>query len=207
MEEKINRAGDFIVSELGWTITRVKEGYIRINVISREKPPDKLLNSYQYENRFRKELEKYKPIERIDLIVNSPGGVVDSAFGMLAALYDRKKCKGRVLIDGWCGSAATLVAFGCKAPVFITPTAKVKTHLPKAMVMANKGGVWNSYQKLAKLSTVNMITAVYRGKCKKKRSEIRKWMEEEKCFSSAEAIEAGLCDYLMTRSEFEQGGQ
>lgn len=195
-----------MVSELRWSITQVRQGYIRIVVNSGEKPPNKLLNSYQYEDRFKKDLEKYGKIEKIDLIIHSPGGVVDSAFGMLAALYNMKKCNGRVLIDNYAGSAATIVAFALKAPVYIVPTGKIKVHMPKTMVMANKGGVWRNYQKLSKLSTVNMITAIYRGKCKKKRSEIRKWMREEKCFGALEAMENKLVDGVMTRTDFDKTG-
>jgi len=193
-----------MVSELRWSIFQIKEGHIRIIINSGERPPDKLANSYTYENRFRKSLQKYGEIKKIDLIINSPGGVIDSAFGILAGLYDLKKCNGRVLIDNYAGSAATVVAFGCKAPVYIVPTGRIKVHLPKAMVMANKGGIWTTYQKLSKLSTVNMITAVYRGKCHKKRSEIRKWMEESRCFTALEAMEAGLVDGVMTREDFNK---
>ena len=194
-------------SELQWTIRKVGDGYIRITVNTGQKPPDKIMNSYGYEARFRKDLKKYGKIERIDLIINSPGGAIDSAYGMLAALYDLKKCKGRVLIDNYAGSAATIVAFGCKAPAYIVPGGRIMVHMPKSAVFAGRGGIWTTYQKLAKRSAVNMIAAIYRGKCKKKRKEILEWMEYNRTMKDWETIEEGLCDGIMTRAEFEKGGQ
>ena len=192
-------------SELQWKVRKIKDGYIRITVNTGQKPPDKIMNSYGYEARFRKDLKRYGKIDRIDLIINSPGGAVASAYGMLAALYDLKKCHGRVLIDDYAGSAATIVAFGCKAPVFIVPGGRIMVHMPKAVMTAGKGGIWATYERLAKRSAVNMIAAIYRGKCKKKRKEILEWMENNRLMKDWECMEEGLCDGIMTRAEFEKG--
>lgn len=201
-----------MATELGWNLTRRKQGdrvTLKINIYSKEIPPNKALgNALSYENKFLKHLRAAGEYDRVEIYINSGGGAIDSAWGMVQALYSIKK-PGRILVDNYCGSAATMILCGMKCPAYMVPGGRIKVHMPAVAVFKRKDGKWTVYQRIANAITVNNMTAFYRSRVKRKKSrrEIREWMEAGKCFTAEEALENGLIDGIMTRLEFEKGGQ
>ena len=76
-----------MMAELGWTITRLKNGGIRLAVKSVSKPVEKLLlNRREYFNRFMQNLKVAEEYGEIRIVIDSTGGSLASACGMLQAL-------------------------------------------------------------------------------------------------------------------------
>ena len=192
--------------ELKWTLLKRPGGVLSAMVTSVEKPPDKFLkNAIEYESRFRKELEAAAPFDRINLIIDSPGGSVASAEGMSAAVLARK-CPIRILIDGRCYSAATIVAYGTAAPVCITSGSRIMFHMPRVLGCKKLGGVWTVVYQWTKLATVNYMLSIYRSKSKQlSRPELKKMMETGAYMSADEAIRKGFADRLTTLDAFLRG--
>lgn len=198
-----------MVSELSWKTYMRPGGILRVFVTSVAKNPDKLLrDAREYEKRFLRDLDGIRqPVSRVDFYFDSVGGAVNSAQGMLSAIYRRfGKTPGRVLIDGMCGSAATIVAFGIGGPAYITERSTILIHRPKMLDCMRRGGIWAIQEKAGKSATVRIMLEAYRGKTKRPRKEIRKWIDEGRRFSPGDACEAGLCERIMSRAEFESIG-
>lgn len=197
------------VGVLKWTLLMQPGMILRVFITSVSKTPDKLLNNArEYEKRFMKELEYISDVNRVDVYIDSHGGVVNSALGMLSALYKHfGSVPCRVLIDGECGSAATIVAFGVNGPVYITPRSQVYLHMPKMLSCMRRGGIWNITEAIGKNNTLQIMLAAYRSKTKQPRHLIRKWIRDSRRFNAKEACEAGFCDSVMTRGDFEKGNR
>lgn len=189
------------MQELKWSIMKKPGGVLLITVTSCEKEPNQIPDAFVYERKFKRMLEPFRPITRIDLIVNSPGGAVNSALGMTKALADEKR-PIRCLIDGQCGSAVTMVALPCRE-VYITPASHVYIHMPKTYGAKKLSGVWHLMSRLQKLSTVNTLISIYRHRLGWSRKDVRQMMKDSRRFTPAEAVETHLVDMIMERREFE----
>lgn len=203
------------MAELGWTMTRRKDGGIRVKVASVSKPVEKLLgNRREYYNKFMRHLKAAGEYTDIWIQIDSTGGSLASACGMLQALgmSGAKGHKMRVLIHGRCDSAATML-LKLPWPVYITPTSGIYIHMPSsARYKKEKGGGYSmiSCRKMDREAAVGAMESAYIHRCKangkkKKRREIRAMMEEGRRFTPAEAVEYGLADGIMTEAEFEKG--
>ena len=204
-----------MMAELGWTMTRRKDGGIRVTVNSVSKPVEKLMgNRREYYNKFMRHLQKAGEYEDIRIIINSTGGSLASACGMLQALgmAGAKGKKMRILISGRCDSAATML-LKLPWPVYITPTSGIYIHMPSsARYKKDKGGGFSliSCRKMETEAAVGAMEGAYIHRCKanrkkKKRKEIRAMMEESRRFTAEQAVEYGLADGIMTAAEFEKG--
>ncbi len=204
-----------MMAELGWTITRMKNGGIRMTVESVSKPVEKLLiNRREYFNRFMQNLKAAGEYGEIRIVINSTGGSLASACGMLQALgiAGAKGHKMSVLISGQCCSAATML-LKLPFPVYITPTSSIYIHMPNnARYKKEKGGGFSmvSLKRMDKEAAVGAMEGAYIHRCKsngkkKKRKEIRAMMEEGRRFTPEAAVEYGLADGIMTAAEFEKG--
>lgn len=198
--------------ELRFSLLKKPGDVLQAYVTSVDVPPDKLLrNAYEYESRFRAELDQAGPFQRLDMIVNSPGGSIASASGMTAAVAEAVKRYGakiRVLISGECSSAATLLIYELpfKAlPVYITPGSHIMIHMPKTERWTKSGGSWSLLAKAAKAATVSTMISVYRARTRRTRQEIRGIMESGKTFSPGEAVAYGLCDEVLSMNDFLKG--
>lgn len=193
------------ISEFKMTM-RMQPGHLlRIYVTSVPKEPNKLLpNSFAYEKRYMEQLRDAGPIDRFQIYIDSHGGAANSAMGLLAAITDwLDKVPGSILIDGECGSAATLVAFGHKAKVYITPRSRVFIHAPKQLDCMKRGGVWTVAEKLGKSSTTHFMLATYRSRTKQPRRLIRQWIADSVRFTPDEAVKLGFCEKVMQLAEFQ----
>ena len=202
------------MAELAWTIHRMKNGGIRIQVKSVGKPVQKLLRTKrEYMNKFINHLKAAEPYGDIWLYIDSTGGSVDSAMGMIAALgmAGWKKHKMRILIEGNCGSAATLL-LSLPWPVYITETSRIFLHMPfPARYVKNGDGYRRkTVSAIGFNSTAGMFVGEYRRACRRNgikhtKKEIKLLMEEGKSFTPQEAVEFGFCKEIMNRWEFDKG--
>lgn len=136
------------------------------------------------------------------ILVDSTGGSIDSAYGLLAALHEVliAKISVTVLITGVCGSAATII-LGGEWPVYIRQTGRVYIHCGRRVRFRKKGGEWEEIgrrpgSRWNRAVLYDMYKNRIRKWSKKKipRRQIKAWMDEGKWFSAEEAVEVGLCD-------------
>ena len=191
------------MSELKWELRKRKDGRLRIYITSVEKPIEQMKgNAQQYRDRFVKHLEAAGEYAGVDVIINSRGGSVASAMGMTSALETISK-PGRFLIDGTCGSAATLIPCSLKGEVYITPSSSYFIHRARVVKYHREGGFWKTIGNMQNDAVDRLLRAAYRSRTKKKRKIIRTWMEEGTRFTPQEAVDVGLCNGIMTRAEFD----
>ena len=204
--------------EVTWKMVTAKRGgdrFLKIWVTSRDIPIEKhLFDKRRYCVHFAQWIKKAGDFSHIDIYVNSPGGSVTSVCGMLYALgiagFRGKKI--RVLIDGRCDSAATLL-LKLSWPVYITETSSVYIHMPSSerFRKTREGFVWVGVSKTGLRNTVGLFEGAYlhrvkmNGKKMGRKSEIRELMAKGHRFSAKEAVGFGLCDRIMSREEFDKG--
>ena len=135
------------------------------------------------------------------ILVDSHGGSVDSAYGLLAALQEVlvSRISVTVLITGTCGSAATMI-LGGSWPVYIRPTARIYIHSSRRVVFRRRGSEWEETGRRAGSRwTWAVLYDIYKNRIRKwskkkiPRRQIKAWMDG-KWFSAEEAVEVGLCD-------------
>ena len=200
-------------------ITRKSGTTLVMDVVTVDKPPKQLLrNQREYQRKFDGLLASAGDFDRLDIIINSPGGVATSGMGLMGAVVQNLRRRWRhfedhirILIDGQCSSAATAM-LGICAPVYITPGGRVYIHSNKIVTYKGHGSSWSiiatragSKQVRGWLESVYKLRIKSMSKKKWDKKLIRGWMETGKGFSAAEAVEAGLAGGIMTRAEFDKG--
>ena len=164
--------------------------------------PEQVQNGQDYERAFAEAFERHRPFSRLDVVIDSPGGAIESACGLLSAI-EALDVPVNVLIDGQCGSAAGLVAFSNTWPVDITPNSRVTVHMPTAAGYRNEGGAWTLIRKLATQSSIHLLAGTYAARTKRRKKVCREWMEQGRTFTAEEAVENDLCRYILRRFEWE----
>jgi len=204
---------DRLVPYLHGTIVKNRDGrLLYMKITTRETSPGRQLPTAQaYSDAFRKSLEQFGRIDHLNLIIDSRGGSYYSAAGCQDCITRMQRAgkigSVRILIDGQCGSAATVVAFAPynNRAVFITPSSRVYIHNPKIYQYTRTDGIWGMIERVGTSVTISTIRKLYSYRTGRKRGEIREWMDEGKHFTAQEAVDVGFCDGIMTRTDFEKG--
>lgn len=144
---------------------------------------------------FSDDLKALGDVSEIVVRINSGGGDVFAAFAIYTQLKDHK-ARITVKIDGWAGSAATIIAMA--GDVILIPAAGAFMVHDPAM------GVYGYYRageftKLAEELQVikNCIVNAYALKTGKDKEEISAIMEAATWYDGETAVENGFCDELM----------
>lgn len=144
---------------------------------------------------FSDDLKALGDVSEVVVRINSGGGDVFAAFAIYTQLKDNK-AHITVKIDGWAGSAATIIAMA--GDVILIPAAGAFMVHDPAM------GVYGYYRageftKLAEELQVikNCIVNAYALKTGKDKDEISAIMEAATWFDGETAVESGFCDELM----------
>lgn len=191
---------------LKWSLLKSPGGVLQATVNSVSVPLKSIADSRTYMRKFSEDLKVMGSFDRIDLLIDSVGGSVASAFGMQAAVMTANK-PVRVLIQGSCCSAATIVAFGT-APktVCITHSGRIMFHMPRVEGYKNKGGVWSLIYSFTRLETVKSMVTLYRTQSKRfSRAELKQMMSEGRVLNPQEAVETGFADKIVTLDAFQRG--
>lgn len=195
------------------TILKTRDGrFVELKIHTAEVAPGKQLDTgMAYSEAFRKKLSQFGRIDVLKMSINSRGGSFYSAAGCQDAIRRMQKAgqigKVKILIEGLCGSAATLVAFSnykdCE--VCITPGSRVYIHMPKVYEYRRSGGIWSVIQKMGTRTAVRTFLELYRDRMKGvPKAEIQAWMEQGKSFNAGEAVSLGLCDRIATREQWNK---
>ncbi len=199
-----------------WIHTDPKTGRkaLRLKLSTRSVSPGQMISGYgpvmRHYKKWMTQLLRARRREgcrRLDIVINSTGGATAAAEGVGRAL---QHCgmQGRILIDGACSSAATLIAFLPGWPVASTAGSHMRIHSASRTKFRKKKGTW---EKLATLTgdiglstTDDVLLALYRRRTGRSEEQIREWMASQKQFRAAEAVAFGLADEMALREEWER---
>ncbi len=144
---------------------------------------------------FNADLKAIGTVNELIVRINSGGGDVFAAMAIYTRLKEHS-AKITVKIDGWCASAATIIAMAGDV-IEISLGGVFMIHDP----LAGMFGYYNTEEltKLQKeLETVKQsIVNCYKTVTEMSEEEIKQLMTEEKWFSAEEAVEAGFCTAVM----------
>lgn len=144
---------------------------------------------------FNNDLKEIGAVSEITVRINSGGGDVFAAVAIYTRLKEHK-AKVTVKIDGWCASAATIIAMAGDT-IEISVGGVFMIHDPLAGLM----GYYNvsDLAKIAdELETIKQsIVNCYTTKCGMTEDEIKNLMSEEKWYTGQEAVDAGFCTAVM----------
>lgn len=144
---------------------------------------------------FSKELKELGAVDEIVVRINSGGGDVFAAVAIYTCLKEHK-AKIAVKIDGWCASAATIIAMAGDT-IEISVGGIFMIHDPMAGVL----GYYNASElkKIAdELETIKQsIVNCYMTVTDKSENEIKNLMADETWFTGEEAVQAGFCTAVL----------
>ena len=185
---------------LRWSLRRLPGGALQARVDSVSLPNGSRLDAFGYERKFKAMLAAFAPFIRLDLVIDSAGGLVDSAFGMARACLDCKR-PVRVLIDGQCCSAATVVAFGVGAEVSITARSLVHLHEPRFTDPLPRRLRWLAM--LKRRVTRGGMLRIYAVHTRAPRWELAALMAQGATWTAQEAVGFGWAKRIQTREAWE----
>jgi len=200
-------------------IIRREATVLQMEVGTVDKLPRQLLrNQREYQRKFDGMLAGAGDFDRLDILIDSPGGNIASGMGLMGAvvLNLRRRWRKwedhvRILITRQCSSAATLM-LGIDAPVYIAPGGRIYIHANRIATYRGKGQDWQlvsdrpgSRQGRAVLMSTYKYRIKHRSHKKWDKRQAREWMAAGKWFSTAEAVEVGLADGILSMVDFERG--
>lgn len=211
-----------MVSEIGIRMKKIRraEGTVlQMEVVTVDRMPKQLLaNQKEYQRKFDGLLAGAGDFDRLDILIDSPGGNIASGMGLMGAvvLNLRRRWRKweehvRILVEKQCSSAATLM-LGIAAPVYITPGGRIYIHASRKMTYRGKGQNWKlvsnspgSRQGRAMMERTYKFRIRNMSRKKWNKKQVRGWIDEGKWFDSEEAVAVGFAGAVMGRDDFEKG--
>ncbi|WP_292664125.1 ATP-dependent Clp endopeptidase proteolytic subunit ClpP [Nitratifractor sp.] len=143
-------------------------------------------------------LEAQDPDKDIYFYINSPGGVITSGLSMFDTMNYIKPDIVTICIGQAASMGAFLLASGTKGKRYALPHARIMIHQPSGGAQGQSTDIQIQAQEIQRLKdTLNEILAERTGK---KPKQIEKDTERDNFMSSAEAVEYGLIDKVLTKS-------
>lgn len=143
---------------------------------------------------FREQLNEISG--EVTLRVNSPGGDVWEASGMIQAVDERSRTS--CIVDGLAASAASMIMVACE-DVTMARMANVMIHRSWTCNCGNA----NDFRTLANLleKVDRQAATLYAEKMGKKPEEVLEMLTDESWFTAQEAVEVGLADKVFKKSQ------
>ncbi len=143
-------------------------------------------------------LELLEPGKPILLVINSPGGAVDSGF----AIWDQIKmitAPVTTLVTGLAASMGSVLSL-CAAPKrrFATPHARIMIHQPAIMGLVRGQATDLAIQAEEIIRTRDSLVDLYSKATGKDKAAIEKALDRDRWFSAEEALDFGLLDGIIS---------
>jgi ATP-dependent Clp protease protease subunit len=122
--------------------------------------------------------------DRIDIYINSPGGIVYEGLAIYNALR-RHPARKTVHIDGICASAATIVAMAGDR-IIAADNATLMVHAVYNTVRGDAADMRKEAEVLDQLT--DTLVNLYVQRTGRSRAEVAAWVAEETWFTAAEAL-------------------
>lgn len=137
----------------------------------------------------------------VTIRINSPGGDVAEASAIMAAILERRESGDSVdmVVDGLAASAASMILLAGE-DITMAPLAQVMIHRARGLVYGTETDFRAMAGVLAKVD--EQQAGLYATKTEMELSAVYEALDEERWFTAAEAVEAGLADRVM---ELEPG--
>lgn len=132
---------------------------------------------------------------KLNVRINSPGGDVYSAVAMRSMIMNAGFESVRVMIEGLCASAATIIATVPGANVVIAEGSEYMIHNPWTLAYGNASEIEKVADHLHQMEA--QFGEMYAARSGQSEEQIRAWMDSEKWFTAKEAVESGFCDELL----------
>jgi len=143
-------------------------------------------------------LEAQDPDKDIYFYINSPGGVITSGLSMFDTMNYIKPDIVTICIGQAASMGAFLLSSGAKGKRYALPNARIMIHQPSGGAQGQSTDIQIQAQEIQRLKdTLNEIMAK---NCGKKAKQLEKDTERDNFMSSAEAVEYGLIDQILTKS-------
>ncbi|CAA6820591.1 MAG: ATP-dependent Clp protease proteolytic subunit (EC [uncultured Sulfurovum sp.] len=143
-------------------------------------------------------LEAQDPDKDIYFYINSPGGVITSGLSMFDTMNYIKPDIVTICIGQAASMGAFLLSSGAKGKRYALPNARIMIHQPSGGAQGQSTDIQIQAQEIQRLKdTLNEIMA---DNCGKKAKQLEKDTERDNFMSSAEAVEYGLIDQVLTKS-------
>jgi ATP-dependent Clp protease protease subunit len=143
-------------------------------------------------------LEAQDPDKDIYFYINSPGGVITSGLAMFDTMNYIKPDIVTICIGQAASMGAFLLSSGAKGKRYALPNARIMIHQPSGGAQGQSTDIQIQAEEIQRLKdTLNEIMAENCGKTAKR---LEKDTERDNFMSSAEAVEYGLIDQILTKS-------
>jgi ATP-dependent Clp protease protease subunit len=143
-------------------------------------------------------LEAQDPDKDIYFYINSPGGVITSGLAMFDTMNYIKPDIVTICIGQAASMGAFLLSSGAKGKRYALPNARIMIHQPSGGAQGQSTDIQIQAEEIQRLKdTLNEIMA---DNCGKKAKQLEKDTERDNFMSSAQAVEYGLIDQILTKS-------
>jgi len=143
-------------------------------------------------------LEAQDPDKDIYFYINSPGGVITSGLAMFDTMNYIKPDIVTICIGQAASMGAFLLSSGSKGKRYALPNARIMIHQPSGGAQGQSTDIQIQAEEIQRLKdTLNEIMAE---NCGKTAQELERDTERDNFMSSAEAVEYGLIDKILTKS-------
>lgn len=132
---------------------------------------------------------------RLNVRINSGGGEVYAAVAMRSMIINAGFDSVRVMIEGFCASAATLFATIPGAHVVIAEGSMFMIHNPMTITCGNAEEIMKTVDHLHKME--EQFHGMYAARTGASEDTIKDWMDAETWFTAKEACDYGFCDELL----------
>jgi len=143
-------------------------------------------------------LEAQDPDKDIYFYINSPGGVITSGLSM----YDTMNYIKPDIVTICMGQAASMGAFllssGTPGKRYALPNARIMIHQPSGGAQGQSTDIQIQAEEIQRLK--DSLNEIMAKNCGKKAKQLEKDTERDNFMSSAEAVEYGLIDKVLTKS-------
>jgi len=143
-------------------------------------------------------LEAQDPDKDIYFYINSPGGVITSGLSMFDTMNYIKPDIVTICIGQAASMGAFLLSSGTKGKRYALPNARIMSHQPSGGAQGQSTHIQIPAQEIQRLK--NTLNEIMAENCDKKAKQLEKDTERDNFMSSAEAVEYGLIDKVLTKS-------
>ena len=144
-------------------------------------------------------LESENPNKEISFYINSPGGVVTSAFAMYDTMQYIKSKVSTVCVGQAASAGSLLLTAGEPGMRFSLPNSRVMVHQPSGGAQGQATDIEIQAREI--LGLRKKLNDIYVGHTGRKLTEIEKVMERDTFMSASEAKEFGLIDHVVATRE------
>ncbi len=143
-------------------------------------------------------LEAQDPDKDIYFYINSPGGVITSGLAMFDTMNYIKPDIVTICIGQAASMGAFLLSSGTKGKRYALPNARIMIHQPSGGAQGQSTDIQIQAEEIQRLK--DSLNEIMAKNCGKTAEELERDTERDNFMSSAEAVEYGLIDQVLTKS-------